>query len=44
MARFGNDQTNIGRLDIRAADEGGQIDAYFIPTELPDRESGLLHG
>jgi len=39
VARFGNDQTNIGRLDIRAADEGGQIDAYFIPTELPDRES-----
>ncbi len=39
MARFGNDQTNIGRLDIRAADEGGCIDAYFIPTELPHEES-----
>lgn len=39
MARFGNDQTSIGRLDIRAADKVGRIDAYFIPTEPPHEES-----
>ncbi|MFD6728782.1 hypothetical protein ACFWB5_09230 [Corynebacterium xerosis] len=39
MARFGNDQTNIGRLDIRATAEGGRVDAFFVPTELPHEES-----
>lgn len=39
MARFGYDQTNIRRLDIHAADGGRQIDAYFIPIELPNEAS-----
>lgn len=39
MARFGNDQTDIGRLDLRTTDEDGRVDAYFVPAELPDEES-----
>ncbi len=45
MARFGNDQTNIGRLDVRATNGDGRVEAYFVPTELPHEESwGLVHG
>lgn len=39
MARFGNDQTNIGRLDVRTVGEGGRVVAFFVPTELPHEES-----
>ena len=39
MARFGNDQTNIGRLDVRTLDDGGRVEAFFVPTELPHEES-----
>lgn len=39
MARFGNDQTNIGRLDVRTVDEGGRVEGFFVPTELPHEES-----
>ncbi|WRS29201.1 Shedu immune nuclease family protein [Actinomycetaceae bacterium MB13-C1-2] len=38
MARFGNDQTNVGRLDIRSEDEDGWIKAHFIPSELPQQK------
>lgn len=39
MALFGYDQTNTRRLDIHAADEGRQIDAYSIPIELRNEAS-----
>lgn len=39
MARFGNDQTNIGRLDVRTVGEGGRVVAFFVPTKLPHEES-----
>lgn len=39
MARFGNDQTNIGRLDVRTVDDGRRVEAFFVPTELPHEES-----
>lgn len=39
MARFGNDQTNIGRLDVRTVGEGSRVVAFFVPTELPHEES-----
>ena len=39
MARFGNDQTNIGHLDVRTVGEGGRVVAFFVPTELPREES-----
>lgn len=39
MARFRNDQTDIAHLDIRTAVEGGQVDAYFVPTKPPDKKS-----
>lgn len=39
MAKFGNDQTNIGRLDVRAVDDGGRVEAFFIPTQIPHEES-----
>ena len=42
MVRFGNDQTNIGRLDVRTTNEDGRVEAFFVPTELPHEES-LAH-
>lgn len=39
MARFGNDQTNIGHLDVRTANEDGRVEAFFVPTELPHEGS-----
>lgn len=38
VARFGIDQTNIGRLDVRTVDEGGRVEAFFVPTDLPHEE------
>ncbi len=39
MARFGNDQTDNGRLDVRTAATTGRVEAYFIPAVKPDEES-----
>ena len=39
MARFGNDQTDNGRLDVRTAATTGRVEAYFIPAVTPDEES-----
>ncbi|MEU9874051.1 Shedu immune nuclease family protein [Actinomadura sp. NPDC048021] len=35
MARFGIDQSENGRLDIRMASIGQEIEAYFIPSVSP---------
>lgn len=39
MARFGNDQIDNGHLDVRNAAASARIEAYFIPTETPDKDS-----
>lgn len=39
MARFGNDQTDNGRLDVRTAATTNRVEAYFIPAVTPDEES-----
>ena len=42
MARFGNSQLDIGKLEIRTAVEGGRCEAFFVPSESPDKDS-LAH-
>lgn len=42
MARFGNSQLDIGKLEIRTAVEGGRCEAFFVPNESPDKDS-LAH-
>lgn len=39
MARFGNDQTNIGSLDVRKVGTSSRVEAFFVPTEPPPEKS-----
>ncbi|MGC2978019.1 Shedu immune nuclease family protein [Brevibacterium sp. FAM 25378] len=39
MARFGNDQKDIGSLDFRTVDKSSRVEAFFIPTEPPPKKS-----